>query len=186
MVGPSHSSATDSQHEPINCSIESIKAHGNGRVWLEALHTCEYNEVRGVETLLSICLCRSHRATPPARPTCRRSSTGADLDSRTPAIIVLPVSCPVVPLGPSHWRVGRWQHGRWHKSRHHLRARRVVVQHATPARRENLCTCHGPRLAVVCTCFGLAVPGLACPGLTCRCLQPNKGPPDAKRIAQNK
>jgi hypothetical protein len=114
---------------------------------------------------------------------CRRSPTGADLDSRTPAIIVLPVSCPVVPLGPSHWRVGWWQRGQWHKSRH-LRARRVFVQHATPARREKLCTCHGPRLAVVCTCFGLQC--LAPSGLTCRCLQPNKGPPDAKRIAQNK
>ena len=104
---------------------------------------------------------------------CRRSPTGADLDSRTPAIIVLPVSCPVVPLGPSHWRVGWWQRGQWHKSRH-LRARRVFVQHATPARREKLCTCHGPgRLAVsrlhMLRSFGLryglrsAVPGLSPP-----------------------
>lgn len=159
--------------------IKSIKAHGHG----QALHTCEYNEVRGVGTILSDCLCRSHRATPPAsRPTCRRSPTRADLDNRTPTIIVLPVSCPVVPLGPSQWRVGGGERGRWHKSRH--QRARVFVQHATPARREKLCTCHGPRLAVVCTCFGLQC--LAPSGLTCRCLQPNKGPPDAKRIARNK
>jgi hypothetical protein len=56
---------------------------------------------------------------------CRRSPTRADLDSRTPTIIVLPVSCPVVPLGPSQWRVGRRTRGRWHKSRHQ-RARKSL------------------------------------------------------------
>jgi hypothetical protein len=159
-------------------SIKSIKVHGHG----QALHTCEYNEVRGVETILSDCLCRSHRATPPvSRPTCRRSPTRADLDNRTPAIIVLPVSCPVVPLGPSQWRVDGGERGRWHKSRHQrARDTRVFVQHATPARREKVCTCHGPRLAAVCTCFGpsvlrSAVCGLQCLAWPVAAVSPTKG-----------
>lgn len=134
----SHTLPPPTTHQHQVQFIKSIKAHGHG----QALHTCEYNEVRGVGTILSDCLCRSHRATPPAsRPTCRRSPTRADLDNRTPTIIVLPVSCPVVPLGPSQWRVGGGERGRWHKSRH--QRARVFVQHATPARREKLCTCHG-------------------------------------------
>jgi hypothetical protein len=169
-------------------SIKSIKAHGHG----QALHTCEYNEVRGVGTILSDCLCRSHRATPPAsRPTCRRSPSRADLDNRTPTIIVLPVSCPVVPLGPSQWRMDGGERGRWHKSRHQrARDTRVFVQHATPARRKGL---HMPR-ASPCSrlhmlwSFGPSVCGLrpAVPGLACRRRESNKGPPDAKRIVRNK
>jgi hypothetical protein len=98
-----------------------------------------------------------------------------------PAIIVLPVSCPVVPLGPSQWRVDGGERGRWHKSRHQrARDTRVFVQHATLARREKVCTCHGPRLAAVCTCFGpsvlrSAVCGLQCLAWPVAAVSPTKG-----------
>ena len=96
----SHSSATDSQHDADH------RTHQESRPSSPACGLRHY-------ILVNITRCAVWRRcyqfvsadlTAPHLQATHMSPFRADLDNRTPTIIFLPVSCPVVPLGPSQWR----------------------------------------------------------------------------------